>query len=316
MNLSIIVVTRNDDYGQYQNERFRLFLRSLIDGQRYLNIELVIVEWNPPDNRPSLSEQYKDLLEKIDTSIIKVPMTIHSQFSNPLNLPLFEYVGKNVGVRHAKYNWILITNPDIYFPINIWKSIINVDKYYDINQKVYWRATRADVNKKVIGEFNIDQILYHHGTIERKLMANILCINTCTGLITVAEDFIIKNIETISDFFDNMIIESIMTYREMKQSNKNLVFNNACGDFLLISKNNFDLVSGFCEKTETYSHWDTELLERLLHLGFKEGIFIDMIYHIDHFRHIDNMKWHDITAEDEYRDPNDTNPNWGKYVEI
>jgi hypothetical protein len=94
------------------------------------NIELVIVEWMPPADRPRLVEtvQWPDHLRgKI--RVITVPG----------DGPMREYVAKNVGIRRASGELILSTNPDILFPNP------KVPRYFDDN--CFVRAIRRDLKE-------------------------------------------------------------------------------------------------------------------------------------------------------------------------
>ena len=59
--LSVVVVTRNDDHGGNPLSRLQAFVNTF-DAQckrTGLDVEVVVVEWNPPDGKPRVS----DLLE-------------------------------------------------------------------------------------------------------------------------------------------------------------------------------------------------------------------------------------------------------------
>ena len=57
-HLSIVAASRNDDHGGNLFERMQLFVDGLADQARRFDMptELVLVEWNPPADRPSLAE--------------------------------------------------------------------------------------------------------------------------------------------------------------------------------------------------------------------------------------------------------------------
>ena len=112
--LSVVIVGRNDDYGVNFLDRINTFIRSLdYQVRNYPNlIELVVVEWNPLADRAPL----KDVLVKtnnLDIKIITVPAEVHDKIGHPS--PVLEYYGKNVGIRRAKGQFVLTTNPDILF---------------------------------------------------------------------------------------------------------------------------------------------------------------------------------------------------------
>jgi hypothetical protein len=116
--LSVVVVTRNDDHGGNPLSRLQAFVNTF-DAQckrTGLDVEVVVVEWNPPDGKPRVS----DLLEcpancSFPVRFIEVPPELHAQIEHAEVLPLFQMIGKNVGVRRARGRFVLCTNIDIIF---------------------------------------------------------------------------------------------------------------------------------------------------------------------------------------------------------
>jgi hypothetical protein len=138
--LSVIGVVRNDEYGMYLRERLTGFFKSIQECK--YDIELVLIEWNPPSFRQSFYDEYKDIIptnKKI--KIVTVPNEIHNKIKNSELFPVFEYLGKNVGARHSSGDYILFTNPDNIFVESLWDQIFdNLDNVY------FLRAARSDVN--------------------------------------------------------------------------------------------------------------------------------------------------------------------------
>ena len=52
--LSVVVTSRNDDHGGELLKRMQIFVNSFVEQCQInnLNAELIIVEWNPPQDRP------------------------------------------------------------------------------------------------------------------------------------------------------------------------------------------------------------------------------------------------------------------------
>jgi FkbM family methyltransferase len=117
--LSLVVTARNDDHGGNLLGRMQIFVDGWLAQARRHNIpsELIIVEWNPPAGRPSLAEalQWPADSGPCDVRIITVPPEIHSRYEHGANLPLYQMIGKNVGIRRARGRFILATNIDILF---------------------------------------------------------------------------------------------------------------------------------------------------------------------------------------------------------
>jgi len=141
--LSIVLATRNDDYAGSQKQRlenfFALWHFQLL-GLCMRNVEFVVVDWNPPATRPPLRDIVDDGLRlgnrpngpegcsKATTSsrvsvasgswfrVLEVsPVAISKLAEEGLmkrGQPMAEYYAKNVGIRAARGEFVLATNPD------------------------------------------------------------------------------------------------------------------------------------------------------------------------------------------------------------
>lgn len=117
--LSIVVTARNDDHGGNLLDRMQAFVNGWIGQARRHNIssELIIVEWNPPSDRPRLAEAlaWPEDPGPCQIRIIEVPNELHRRLTHAAALPLYQMIGKNVGIRRARGQFILATNIDILF---------------------------------------------------------------------------------------------------------------------------------------------------------------------------------------------------------
>lgn len=117
--LSVVMVSRNDDHGGNPLQRTQLCINSLFEQcNRYqLPVELIVVDWNPPPDRHGLAEVIEWPKDRrfIRTRVIVVPPEFHRSLANSENLPLFQMIGKNVGIRRARGEYVLATNIDILF---------------------------------------------------------------------------------------------------------------------------------------------------------------------------------------------------------
>ncbi|HSS59916.1 MAG TPA: hypothetical protein VLK30_00480 [Candidatus Limnocylindrales bacterium] len=114
--LSVVATSRNDDHGGNLGARTQLFIDGLAEqAERFaFPIELLLVEWNPPADRPPLREalRWKDS-EHFQPEVITVPHKVHATLSNSERLPLYQMIAKNVGIRRARGPYVLATNIDI-----------------------------------------------------------------------------------------------------------------------------------------------------------------------------------------------------------
>lgn len=127
VDLSVVFVGRDDDYGKNFIDRFYKAQKLNIENyDKYeIDYEIIVVDYNPI-NKKYLFEnnKIKNLLSNkrvkniiVDNSIIK---------KEKLNTNVFyEFFAKNVGCRHSNGNFILLTNSDIIFSEDIIKFIKN-----------------------------------------------------------------------------------------------------------------------------------------------------------------------------------------------
>jgi hypothetical protein len=85
-DLTIVIAGRNDEYGGVNGtggslERFQLSLRwmefHLSRLQRRLSIEMIVVDWNPPEDRPPLSAVVFKPPSIASMRFITVPPAVH-----------------------------------------------------------------------------------------------------------------------------------------------------------------------------------------------------------------------------------------------
>jgi hypothetical protein len=117
--LSLVVTARNDDHGGNLLGRMQAFVDGWIAQANAYGIpsELIVVEWNPPADRPRLREvlRWPDDLGCCEVRFIEVPPELHGRYAHAQALPLYQMIGKNVGIRRARGRFILATNIDILF---------------------------------------------------------------------------------------------------------------------------------------------------------------------------------------------------------
>jgi hypothetical protein len=117
--LSVVVAARNDDHGGNLRRRLETFAGALAAqaGRHQVPLELVVVEWNPPADRPPLAQAMRWPAESpsCGVRIIQVPAEVHRRYRHSEALPLFQMIAKNAGIRRARGEFILATNLDILF---------------------------------------------------------------------------------------------------------------------------------------------------------------------------------------------------------
>ena len=149
--ISFVTVARNDDHGKNFLERMHVFISALLQQikKHNLNAELIIVDWNPPDSKPKLSEVLSlsfssELFKNIPCKIriIEVPSEIHKQFQHYDKIALFQMIGKNVGIRRAHGEFVVATNVDLLFSDDLIKSLASKS----LKPEFFYRIDRYDVD--------------------------------------------------------------------------------------------------------------------------------------------------------------------------
>jgi hypothetical protein len=117
--LSVVVTARNDDHGGNLLSRMQAFVSGWIGQARRYQIpsELIVVEWNPPPDRPRLREalHWPEDLGPCEIRFIEVPPEVHRRYAHAEALALYQMIAKNAGIRRARGRFVLATNIDILF---------------------------------------------------------------------------------------------------------------------------------------------------------------------------------------------------------
>ena len=155
VHLSIVVAARNDNYGGDFIHRFQCFVYHLNTQWSFLpkNCELIIVDWNSLEDEPTLEQSlsFLEMSDNVQIRIIKVPPSIHKSYQNHQKFGLYEYIAKNVGIRRAKGEFILATNPDIIFS----DQLLNFLSFTNLKKDSFYRTDRIDYN----GDIDYSQLI-------------------------------------------------------------------------------------------------------------------------------------------------------------
>eukprot|EP00667_Euglena_gracilis_P024318 EG_transcript_27896 len=120
--LSVVTVTRNDRYGGDTPSRLRTqqHVHNLAALRRChnLSMEHIIVDWNPELNLPTLSATLECAAYR-HVRLVTVPSPLHDYAVNACHFPphkapgMLEYHAKNVGLRRARGQFVLLVNNDV-----------------------------------------------------------------------------------------------------------------------------------------------------------------------------------------------------------
>jgi hypothetical protein len=151
--ISIITTGRDDNHGVGFLDRLKSSIEHNISLLEKFNIEYeyIIAEWNPIRNYISENENFKEIFknEKVK-NVIALPSV--SEKEGLSTSVFFEYFAKNLGVRHAQYDNLLLINSDIILSEKCFEKMIEVSKNGLSKEKFYRARHRAqyDNNFNVI----------------------------------------------------------------------------------------------------------------------------------------------------------------------
>ena len=159
LRLSVVAASRNDDHGANLRRRMQTFVSAFISQckRHDLRAELILVEWNPPADRPRLAEalEWPADPSPCEVRIIEVPEALHRCFKHAESLPLFQMIAKNVGIRRARGQFILATNIDIILNDELMRFL----KEGPLEKGKIYRIDRTDVEADVPVDAPIEEQL-------------------------------------------------------------------------------------------------------------------------------------------------------------
>lgn len=278
--LSFVAAARNDNYEGDFLGRMQRFLDVLLHLEKRSsgNVEIVIVEWNPPKERQRLVRAITwpaDLKEGF-VRIITVPEAIHQRFPFQDRVPLLEWVSKNVGIRHAIGDFIAVTNPDIIVSKSLF-SFLTSPK--NLERGKYYRVNRYDVIKEIpnLGPKDVEKFCASHW--DR--------VETSWGNFLKSEYYHWDPAVRMSIYYPGMPLAMRLRRMGEKFGSKvtpkaQEIHSNASGDFFLMSRDDWAQLRGFPE-LEAITHGDG-LLTYIAWRFLKQVVLEYPVYHQEHTR--------------------------------
>lgn len=303
------MVGRNDGYGGDFLERMQMSINSILSlsKQYSLSVEVIIVEWNPPEEEPTL-DQALTLPELTDQRVrmVRVPEAVHEGLPNSDNIPLFEYIGKNAGIRRSEGDFVLATNPDIIYS----EEIIKFFAERNLDDGCFYRTDRYDVQNPRRDWNSIEELLSF-------CPDNVFKISSAAGgyetvdskehfksqskqlVKSIASDpskaaNVVKNPKSIVDIGRNLVSTAAQSdlpderktvERTADVSSISDLYLTASGDFLLMSKENWFAINGYPE-LDTNLHVDSLGCVLAAATGLTQVVLKNpfRIYHLEHDR--------------------------------
>ena len=250
--------------------RVQIFVNSLLTlWEKYsLNSELIIVEWNPPSNAKKLSEVliWPKCLKPGQVRFIEVPNEIHKKFSNSDRMPMFEYIAKNVGIRRAKGEYVLATNPDLLFN----EELIKFFSTEKLSTNCFYRLNRYDLKKIVPFDTSIEEQLD-------------FCEKNWVGVCTIKGSFVrghwLQNLRT------RLFMLAFESKGRLTRDYRFKIYAAASGDFFLMVNSQWQKLRGYPE-SKTQSFIDGYICFKAASSGLSQIILNNekRIYHQYHER--------------------------------
>jgi glycosyltransferase involved in cell wall biosynthesis len=136
--LSVIVSGRNDEYAGNFRERLLTCwkLNSTQLNDREISHEWIFVEWNP------LDEDYLSYeLAKLGFTCYVIDPAIHEEICTHPQMTFMQFFAKNVGIRRARTDWVLVTNPDCL----LGPQAVHSMQWKQVQNNTIYRAERRDL---------------------------------------------------------------------------------------------------------------------------------------------------------------------------
>jgi hypothetical protein len=157
--LSVVIAARNDNHGGNMLRRMQAFFDAWLGhSKRYaVSSEIVVVEWNPPPDRPRLIDaiEWPSDPHPCRVRFVEVPAETHRRFPHPDTVPLHQMIAKNAGIRRARGEFVLATNLDIVFSAELMRYLAA----RRLEPRHMYRLDRYDVASDIPARAGVDELL-------------------------------------------------------------------------------------------------------------------------------------------------------------
>ncbi len=262
--LSIVVTSRNDDHGGNLKKRMRLCFNGIfaLSARHKLKCELIIVEWNPPADKPKLADvlPWPDAHPYCTVRIIEVPPKLHNRYKHAAGLPLYQMIAKNVGIRRARGRMVLATNIDILFTDAMFAFLASGMA----RENVMYRADRYDTDGDIPEDVDIDTQLQIAKETTLRIGGLGGTWNLRTGTYSV--------------------VNSTLADPGGTESTRYPVHTNASGDFTMMARDNWFELKGHWEVDAYSFHLDSIVCYAAIYGGMIEECLRSpyWCHHIEH----------------------------------
>lgn len=260
-----------------------------------LRAELIMVEWNPPADRAPLAEELRWPADTgpCDIRIVTVPRELHARFRNAGKIPLYQMIAKNVGIRRARGLFVLATNVDILFSdasIQCMRDRLEPQKLY--------RAYRVDIPPSVPDTSEFDDVLRFCREQGFRTHGVALTVVKKAGAWRRA-DLVKLTLDPRLTYLLHLIRKALGLRREgelhharddasgalhIRRLLRPWAFTNACGDFTLLSRDDWFRLRGYAEWDLFSWHLDSLFVLQAIGSGCRQVVIgrDAPVFHIEH----------------------------------
>ena len=140
MHLEIVYAVNNRGYGGDFIGRVQACIDNLfyLSAKVGLDAGITFVEWNPPADKPRVSEVLNWKNKTLPVRFIEVPEAVHNLVPNPRKTLFWEMWAKNVGIRRAVGDFVMSANPD-----NIYSEAL-IARLKTLEENTFYRTDSHD----------------------------------------------------------------------------------------------------------------------------------------------------------------------------
>jgi hypothetical protein len=291
IHLSVVATSRNDNHGGSLTHRMQHFVDGFVAQCKRHNLraELILVEWNPPADRVPLAEELRWPADAgpCDIRIVTVPGEVHARFAHADKIPLYQMIAKNVGIRRARGQFVLATNVDILFS----DAAMRYMRDRLLPGRLY-RAYRVDIPSAVPKSGDFSEVLRFCDAQGFRIHAVALTV-VRQGARWRLQDLLKMDLDARIVYLLHLIRRSLTRGSDGGEAGGRLLlrrllrpwaFTNACGDFTLLSREDWFRLRGYLEWDVFSWHLDSLLVFQAVGTGCKQEVLgrDAPVFHIEH----------------------------------
>jgi len=283
--LSIVMVGRNDNYGGDFAQRLSSSVHNTFRhlSEHNMEAEVIFVNYNPLPSPPMETFIHWPLsTPMIRMVIVTVDHEEHLKLiatGGRKDVPVLEYVAKNVGIRRAKGQFILCMNPDILLPKGFFGMVAGLRK------DCYYRADRLDYSTLRNGRPSGFVRLFMKGHNIPLRSDNRFVVGLYRTLNPV-RCLWKRNTVHFAKWLD------ILSWKVYYHNAEFYCHCDASGDFMLMHRDHWFRLGGYCETRFLSLHVDALMVVQAAASGLTEFVLPEPILHRAHNRRYDATMEH------------------------